>query len=138
MRQIETKTSVILLTAAVAGALVVHFTFDVPLGFALLLFLVGWPLGGTLITIDDDLPGGWSNPDGTVRPPWLEAPFWGQISGGLAASAAGFAVDFGWRSSQGLVALLVSVAAAFLAGALFTRIWWFLAGTVAAIALLWK
>ena len=99
--------SAVLLAVALAGALVVHFAFNMPLGFSLLLFLVGWPLGGTLMTIDDDLPGGWSNPDGGVRPPWLESLFWGQISGGLAASAAGFAIDFGWRSSDALVAWVI-------------------------------
>ena len=131
------KTSVILLTVALTGALVAHFAFDLPLGFSFLLFFVGWPLGGTLITIDDDLAGGWSNPDGKVRPPWLEATFWGQISGGLAASAAGFAVDFGWRSSEGLGPWLVSAATAFLAAALFTRRWWLLVGTFGGLTLLW-
>jgi hypothetical protein len=50
---------------------------------SVLLSFVAWPLLGTLITIDDDLPGGWSNPDGTTRPHWLEAPFWGQVCLGL-------------------------------------------------------
>ena len=131
------KTSIILLAVVFTGVLVAHFAFGLLLGFAFLLFFVGWPLGGTLITIDDDLAGGWSNPDGTVKPPWLEPPFWGQIAGGLAASAAGFAVDFGWRSSEGLASWSVSVAAAFLAAASFTRRWWLLAGTVGGAALLW-
>jgi hypothetical protein len=109
------KTSIILLTIAFTGAIVVHFTFGLPLGVAFLLFFVGWPVGGTLITIDDDLPGGWSNPDGTVRPPWLEAPFWRQVSWGLAVSAAGFAFDFGWRTSAGLWAWLAGVGFAVLA-----------------------
>ena len=74
------KTTVVPSTVAFLGALVAHFALDVSLGLSFLLFFVAWPLGGTLITIDDDLPGGWSNPDGTVRPPWLEAPFWGQVA----------------------------------------------------------
>jgi hypothetical protein len=131
------KTSGVLLTVAIIGVLITHAAFDWPLGLALLLFFVGWPLGGTLITVDDDLPVGWSNPDGTVRPPWLEASFWGQISGGLAVSALGFAIDVGWRTPQGLQFGLVSIAVAFLAAALLTRIWWLLVGTVAGIALLW-
>ena len=131
-------TSAILLTVAFAGALVSHFAFKLPFGFAFLLFFVAWPLVGTLITIDDDLPGGWSNPDGTVRPQWLEAPFWGQIASGLAASAAGFAVDFGWRSSDGLAAWLACAATAFLAAALLTRRWWLLLGAVGGIAGLWR
>src|SRR5712692_4761687 len=35
------------------------------------------------VTADDDLPGGWSNPDGTERLQWLTALFWGQLSMGL-------------------------------------------------------
>jgi hypothetical protein len=82
------KLWAVLLLIALAGSLVVYFWFRVPLGFSLIIFFVGWPIGGTLVTIDEDLEGGWSNPDGTVRPHWLEAPFWGQIAGGLALSLA--------------------------------------------------
>jgi hypothetical protein len=56
----------VLLLIGLAGSLFVHFWFHVPLGFSLMIFFVGWPIGGTLVTIDDDLKGGWSNPDGTV------------------------------------------------------------------------
>jgi hypothetical protein len=45
-----------------------------------------------VVTLDDDLKGGWSNPDGRVRPPWLESPFSGQIVFGLAVTAVGFAI----------------------------------------------
>jgi hypothetical protein len=31
-----------------------------------------WAFAGHLITIDDDFPGGWSNPDGDVPFPWPE------------------------------------------------------------------
>jgi hypothetical protein len=30
-----------------------------------------WALGGHLITLDDELPGGWSNPDGSALLPWV-------------------------------------------------------------------
>lgn len=30
-----------------------------------------WPTIGTLVTFDDDLPGGWSNPDGSQKPPYV-------------------------------------------------------------------
>jgi hypothetical protein len=43
----------------------------VPAGLIALGLLIGWPLLGTLITLDDDLPGGWSNPNGKQRPEWL-------------------------------------------------------------------
>ena len=32
----------------------------------------GWAFAGPLITIDDDLPSGWSNPDGDIPFPWKE------------------------------------------------------------------
>lgn len=86
---------------AFAGALALRALLNVPLGFAFLVFFVGWPLVGTLITIDDDLKGRWSNPDGSVRPPWLQAPFWGQIIAGLVLSSAGGAIDTGWNTHNG-------------------------------------
>jgi hypothetical protein len=41
-----------------------------PLGFCALIFFIGWPVICKLITLDDDLPGGWSNPDGKSVPEW--------------------------------------------------------------------
>ena len=131
------KTRVILLAIALVGAIVVHVAFGLALGIALLIFFVAWPLVGTLVTIDDDLKGGWSNPDGTVRAPWLQSPFWGQISGGLAISAVGFAVDAGWRSSTGAQYWLLAVAGGFLAGALVMRKWWLAAGCAVGLGALW-
>ena len=54
-----------LLAIAFVASIVVHFSFGLSLGLSFLIFFVGWPLVGTLVTIDDDLPGGWSNPDGS-------------------------------------------------------------------------
>jgi hypothetical protein len=104
-----------------AGILIVHLWLDVSLGVTLLIFLVGWPVVGTVITLDDDLPGGWSKPDGSVRPPWLQPPFWGMVTAGLGASAVGFAIDAGWRSAEARPYWIAAVAAGFLAGALLTR-----------------
>jgi hypothetical protein len=111
----------ILLTIAFIGSLVVHFAFDVSLGVALLIFFVGWPIVGTLVTIDDDLPGGWNNPDGSVRPPWREAAFWGQIVAGLSVSAVGFAIDVGWNSRAAAPFWLMGLVAAVVSGFLITR-----------------
>ena len=41
-----------------------------PTGYVGLAVFVGWPVFGTIVTIDDDLPGGWSNPDGNATPEW--------------------------------------------------------------------
>ena len=51
----------------VASAIAWHFDAEL-LGKALaapLVFLSGWAFFGHLITIDDELPGGWSNPEGS-------------------------------------------------------------------------
>ena len=55
------------------------------------------------ITADDDLPGGFSNPDGTVRPHWLGPLFWGQISLGLGIALAAGAVTA--STANGMLAL---------------------------------
>jgi len=90
----------VLLGVAFAGAFTVHAFTSLGLGLSFLIFFVGWPVLGTLVTIDDDLKGGWSNPDGSVRPPWLQAPFWGQVIGGLALASVGAAVDAGWKTQD--------------------------------------
>lgn len=41
-----------------------------PIGVVTLALFIGWPVLGTLITIDDDMAGGWSNPDGKAVPEW--------------------------------------------------------------------
>src|SRR5882757_8248209 len=76
----------LMLTAVLCG--VFHF----PIGPTALAIFVGWPLIGTLITVDDDLPGGWSNPDGTVPPPWKHARFWADIVFRSAFAFGGFAI----------------------------------------------
>jgi hypothetical protein len=78
------------LTAAVC------FFFHWPVALTALLFFVGWPLKWTLITADDDLPGGWSNPDGTVQPPWRTARFWADFVFRLAIVFGVFAVTEAW------------------------------------------
>lgn len=130
------KTTLFLLVAALAGAFAIHLGLEVPLGVSLLLFFVGWPLIGTLVTIDDDLRGGWSNPDGNVRPPWQETLFWGQLSAGLAFAIAGFGVDAGWRSAAAVPLWSVALGVAFAAAALLTARRWLLVGSVISAALL--
>lgn len=100
---------ILLLVAFVVAALL-RFVAGMPFGFALLIPFVAWPVLGTLVTIDDDLAGGWSNPDGSVIPPWRQAPYWGQLCGGLALSAIGFAMDV--RASARAAAFIGAVALA--------------------------
>jgi hypothetical protein len=58
------------LAILVAIAAAVSGISKLPIGVVALMLFVGWPVFGTLITLDDDLPGGWSNPDGKAIPEW--------------------------------------------------------------------
>ena len=72
---------------------VLHALAGLPLGYTALAVFVGWPIIGTLITVDDDLPDGWSNPDGTVEPAWKIAENWGYLAFRGALAAAAFAIE---------------------------------------------
>jgi hypothetical protein len=83
--------------------LVLRFTSGgSPVGWSMVATLVALPLVGLLITIDDDLPGGWSNPDGKVRASWLYWENWAEVASRGAISGVGFAIDVGWYTAQAL------------------------------------
>jgi len=81
-----------------------------PVGWCMVALLVVLPLIGVLITVDDDLPGGWSNPDGKIRPPWLYWENWAEVASRGAISGIGFAIDAGWHTAQGLLFWIVGAA----------------------------
>jgi hypothetical protein len=81
------RSRLLYLGLGTAATLALHFLVGLPWGWATLASFVGWPIVGTIITIDDDLRGGWSNPDGTRRPDWLQAGFWAHILSGVAIAA---------------------------------------------------
>ncbi|WP_290646796.1 hypothetical protein, partial [Aquabacterium sp.] len=105
----------------VALTLGLYLFLHLPLGFTALAVFVGWPLAGTLITADDDLPGGWGNSDGSVPPPWKTAWFWGQITLRLSFALSAFAIEAGVWSSQAWVFWLLCVASGFTSFALLKR-----------------
>jgi hypothetical protein len=78
---------------AASLALLVHFVFQVSLGWSMFGFFIILPIAGLIITIDDDLPGGWSNPDGKNPPPWSYREFWGEFVLRGALAGVGFAYD---------------------------------------------
>jgi len=88
--------------AASTLTLIVHFAGGITWGISAFASFVGWPVVGTFITADDDLPGGFSNPDGTEIPPWRTALWWGQLSIGFAVSAFVAALDIGLRTGVGV------------------------------------
>jgi len=101
--------------------LVLHFAVGLGWGLSAFASFVGWPLVGTLVTADDDLPGGWSNPDGSIPPPWRTALFWGQILMGLGISAFVAAIEAGLRTSIGDELAVAGSAASALAFVLLRR-----------------
>jgi len=101
--------------------LVLHFATGLGWGLSAFAILVGWPLVGTLVTADDDLPGGWSNPDGTIPPPWRTAAAWGQLLVGFAISSFVAALDTGLRTSVGAGFAVAGLAASALAFFLLRR-----------------
>jgi hypothetical protein len=67
----EVKRYGITLAQCCSIAIILSLIWAVPYLYTAIGFAV-WALAGHLITIDDDLPGGWSNPDGSVPFPWIE------------------------------------------------------------------
>ncbi len=108
-------------TMASAVTLLLHVAAGLPWGLAALAGFVGLPLVGTFITVDDDLPGGWSNPDGKRRPDWLRARFWSRLFGGLAASAIVAGLDGDWVPRRLLLFGGAALAAAVASGLLLRR-----------------
>ena len=71
------KQRLFFLGAAALITALLHWLGGVGIGWAALIAFLGWPILGTIVTADDDLPGGWSNPEGTHIPDWAQAEFWG-------------------------------------------------------------
>jgi hypothetical protein len=69
----------IIVGVIVVIAVALRLIWDIPSAATLAILLIGWPLGGTMITIDDDLPGGWSNPDGKAIPEWKMLWWWADL-----------------------------------------------------------
>jgi hypothetical protein len=100
--------------AASTVTVILHFVFSLPIGFSALIAFLVWPIVGTLLTADDDLPGGWSNPDGSAIPEWERWGFWARLAGGCAVTSLAFEVQihFSGQPSFFLALLgLTSVAA---------------------------
>ena len=78
-KQVARLGAVVVLTA-LALSLVWHVPYIYTVtGFAALVF------AGHLITADDDIPGGFSNPDGSLPFPWMELAVKGGVLLALVA-----------------------------------------------------
>jgi hypothetical protein len=111
----ELMTYPLLATVAMVA---IRYVGGLSWGLSALMSFVGWPLVGTLVTADDDLPGGWSNPDGTIPPPWRTRAWWGQISIGISVSAFIAALEAGPLKAASIPFFLAGIASALLAAAL--------------------
>jgi hypothetical protein len=109
----------ILYPALAAGVtLILHFAVGLRFGVSAFVSFIGWPVLGTLVTADDDLAGGWSNPDGSVVPPWWTRSSWAQLAGGLGVSIIITAFDVGVSTLTGIGFTCASLAAGLLAALL--------------------
>lgn len=109
------------LAVQLAITLSVYFIFDVSLGYTALAVFVGWPMVGTIVTADDDLPGGWSNPDGTAPPPWVTAWFWGLLALRVSIAMLAFVVERLLSGSDIGTVLALTVGSAVLAAVLLWK-----------------
>ena len=81
MRQLAT-----LVVVAVAASTALSALWSVPYVYTAVGF-AAWAFFGHLITADDDLPGGWSNPDGARAFPWVALAAKGAVLCALCAIA---------------------------------------------------
>src|SRR5262245_57431792 len=75
----------------ITTSLILSRIWHVPYIFTLIAF-AAWAFFGHLVTADDDLRGGWSNPDGTQPFPWRELVVKGAILAILCAVVVLFPV----------------------------------------------
>jgi len=107
-----------MLAVAVALRLLLH----IPSWITLAGLIIAWPLVGTLITIDDDLPGGWSNPDGKSVPEWRTLWWWADlllVRGALVVCA--FAAEQAFIGKFAMVPLVMAVVMVSIGLPLFLR-----------------
>jgi hypothetical protein len=72
---------------ALVCALVLSAVFSVPFAFTL-IGVSAWLFFVHLVTIDDDFPGGWSNPDGDYPVPWKSLLIKGAVLPALCLAAS--------------------------------------------------
>ena len=61
----------IMLAVVCMTAIILSLMWRVPYLYTTIGFAV-WAFAGHLITIDDDFPGSWNNPNGDIPFPWAE------------------------------------------------------------------
>ena len=91
MKKLVLRQLLIFLVVLPGILLLLSWLFGVPY-FVGLLGLLAWATVGHLVTLDDEMPGGWSNPEESKR-------IWRLSVAGLVAKAALLALVF-WLVGQ--------------------------------------
>lgn len=81
----QLKRYSILLALVFSTAIVLSLIWKVAYLYTLIGFAV-WTFAGHIITIDDDLPNGWSNPERSFPFPWIELAIKAAVLLGLLGS----------------------------------------------------
>lgn len=100
------KPLIVAAMAALLGGVAVQIGIGAQvIGPIMVLLLVVLPVVGILTTIDDDLPGGFNNPEGKARSPgpWRRWENWADLAIRAALCGIGFAIDAGWRTPAAIV-----------------------------------
>ena len=72
------RSRFILATVVLATSIMLSLVWGVPYIYTAIGFSV-WVFVGHLVTSDDDAPGGWSNPAGSLPFPWTELAMKGLV-----------------------------------------------------------
>jgi hypothetical protein len=93
------KRYVIPIVLVLSTAIVLSLVWHVPYIFTVIGFAV-WAFVGHLVTADEDVPGGWSNPDGSLPFPWAELAIKALVLAALCILAIQFPIlcSFGGAS----------------------------------------
>jgi hypothetical protein len=89
MKNASAKHVAVLLATIVVVAIVLSAIWHVPYIFTVIGYFA-LAFFGHLITADDDTPGGWSNPDGTLPFPWRALTIKGVVLLALCLAASFF------------------------------------------------
>lgn len=82
MRGTKLKQCGVILAVVCTTAIVLSLVWSVPYLYTTIGFVV-WAFAGHQITIDDDFPGSWSNPNGDIPFPWAELAIKARVLFGL-------------------------------------------------------
>nr|CAP48577.1 putative integron gene cassette protein [uncultured bacterium] len=91
----------IALQLSFVGIVVAFLTFYLDSPYVVTLWiLLGWSTIGQLVTLDDDMPGGWSNPDGDPVA-WRRAKAWLALTFACFVLVAWLMYNYPWIRDYG-------------------------------------